>query len=96
MVAVEIQGGAGNLQGHFALSRWIRDQEKYHEAQIDGWIVLQFTLGQMETGYSVALVARAIQARRAVLIEPPPPDVAGSVGDVAPQMATSRQSNKKR
>lgn len=62
-VAVEIQGGVWT-HGHHTRGRgFLDDREKINEAQLCGWIVLEVTPEQMESGEVFALVERALLAR---------------------------------
>jgi len=55
-IAIEIQGGIWmNKSGHNRQGR-LRDNEKCNLAQVEGWIVLQFTPQEFARGDAVPLI----------------------------------------
>lgn len=62
-VALEIQGGVWVSGRHSRGKGQIGDMAKLNEAQILGWIVLQATPQQVESGEALEVVRGAIAAR---------------------------------
>ena len=66
MVAVEIEGGIWNSRGRHVRGRgFTADCEKYAEAALLGWTVMRFTGQQIESGYALDCVERALGLVRA-------------------------------
>lgn len=65
MVAVEIHGGAYTSGRHVTGSGFQKDREKVSLAQVDGWIVLEFTAQDVRDrpAYCIDLVRKAINRR---------------------------------
>lgn len=57
-IAVEVQGF-----GHHRLAKARKDWEKYNEAQLQGWMVGQFSPAQVKRGEASAWVYEAAEAR---------------------------------
>lgn len=63
-VALEIVGGVW-IRGHHSRGKdQIADMEKFNEAQILGWLVLQATPQQVNSGEAFAVVKRALDSRK--------------------------------
>lgn len=62
-VGVEVNGGVWSRGRHTRGKGYINDLEKLNEAQILGWIVLQFTPQQMKTWEAKETIERALEAR---------------------------------
>lgn len=63
-VAVEVNGGVWSKGRHVRGTGYIRDMEKLNEAQVAGWIVLQFTPQQMKTWEAKETIERALAVRK--------------------------------
>lgn len=65
-IAFEYQGGIfmRGKSGHSNAKGAMRDWEKFNEAQLDGWIVLQFGPIETQTGIAMQTIERAIKLRR--------------------------------
>lgn len=64
MVAVEVNGGVWSRGRHTRGAGYINDREKINEAQIQGWVVLEFTPQQMKTWEAKETIERALEMRR--------------------------------
>lgn len=62
-VALEIQGGIWTHGRHTRGRGYLNDREKINEAQLRGWIVLELSPEQLESGEAFALVERALTVR---------------------------------
>ncbi len=64
-IACEYQGGLfmGRRGGHQSVKGTRKDWEKMNEAQICGWIVLQFGPDETRTGSAMLVIERAIKYR---------------------------------
>lgn len=60
-LAVECEGGIWVGGRHVRGKGFERDCEKYSEAAILGWRVLRFTTGQIESGYALDAIERALE-----------------------------------
>lgn len=60
-VAVEIQGGVWTRGRHSRGSGQVGDMEKFNEAQILGYVVLQFTPEQIKKGKAFLIIKRALE-----------------------------------
>lgn len=65
-IGMEYQGGLflSRRGGHQSVKGARRDWEKLNEAQICGWIVLQFGPDETRSGEAMNVIERAIQARQ--------------------------------
>lgn len=61
-VAVEIQGGVGR-SFHFNQKTLHKDSEKFLEANMLGWIVIQVNYWMIERGLEMALIERALERK---------------------------------
>lgn len=59
-VALEVEGGAWTGGRHTRGAGFLKDMEKYNEAQVRGWTVLRCTPGQIQDGSIFPLLARAL------------------------------------
>lgn len=64
-VALESEGGAWVQGAHGRGKHFAADAEKYNEAALAGWLVVRVLSGQLVSTATVALVKRALGARRA-------------------------------
>lgn len=62
-IAVEIQGGVWSRGKHGRGEGIVKDYEKMNAAQTMGFIVLQFTVSQIESGTFAAVVSDALGIR---------------------------------
>ena len=60
-VALEVEGGAFYGHGHRSVGKFLREMEKYNEAQMEGWIVIRCTTRDMENGAVFKLLERVLQ-----------------------------------
>lgn len=66
-VAIEVEGGTGHGGGksrHTTPSGFKKDCEKYGEAAVLGWCLLRFPPDMLRDGSAVAMIGRALKARR--------------------------------
>ncbi|QIN80837.1 hypothetical protein GBA65_15015 [Rubrobacter marinus] len=66
-IAIEVEGGTGHGGGksrHTTPEGFRRDCEKYNLAQSMGWNVQRFPPSMLRDGTAVAMVRRALEARR--------------------------------
>ncbi len=63
LISAEIEGGVwmGKAGRHTSPQGYIADCEKYNEAQMAGWLVLRFTPQQVNSGYALGILERAIK-----------------------------------
>jgi len=61
MLAVELNGAIYTKGRHSTGKGLEGDYEKINEAQIMGWKVLQFSGGQLENGYAISAIKRALE-----------------------------------
>ena len=59
MIGIEAEGGTWTQGRHSRGSGYEKDCEKYSEAAIDGWIVLRFTKGMIQSGKAIEMIERA-------------------------------------
>lgn len=45
-IAIEMEGGIYTGTGHAKTGRYLKDMDKYNDAQLKGWIVLRYAYGQ--------------------------------------------------
>ena len=60
MLAAEVEGGVWVRGRHTRGAGFTADCEKYAEAALLGWTVLRFTREQVESGYALECVERAM------------------------------------
>lgn len=66
MVAAEVHGGTWTRGRHVRGGGFQKDREKMNEAQLLGWLVLEFTDRDVRTGEAVSVIERALKNKRAV------------------------------
>lgn len=59
-LGIECEGGTWARGRHTRGAGYAKDAEKYDEAAILGWRVLRFTRDQIESGYAVGAIERAL------------------------------------
>ena len=64
-IAIEIQGGTRINGVHVQPTGYAADRRKSNEAQLAGWIVLEFTDRHIRSGYAADAVRRALSKRYA-------------------------------
>lgn len=57
-IALEVEGGAWTQGRHTRGSGFVKDMEKYNEAQILGWRILRVTPQALEDGTALSLIER--------------------------------------
>ena len=67
LLAAEIDGGVWVGGRHVSGLGFERDCTKLNEAIVLGWLVLRFTPGQVDAGYAIDCLERAIQTARALM-----------------------------
>lgn len=61
MIAIECEGVVADGKGrHQTAKGYTADCEKYNEATVLGWRVLRFTRKQVESGYAIDVIQRAV------------------------------------
>ncbi len=65
-VAVELEGGVFSNGRHTKGVGYSNDCEKYNQAQIDGWIVLRYTVKHMENPHALVGQIREALLKRGV------------------------------
>lgn len=65
-LAVECEGGTHSGGRHVRGEGFAADAEKYNAAALQGWTVLRFTGAQVESGYAVETIERALALRDGV------------------------------
>ena len=65
-IGIEVHGAIWARGGHTRGSGFIKDREKMNEAQLAGWLVLEFPIPTIENNPfdCVEMIARAIELRR--------------------------------
>ena len=59
-VALEIEGGAFRGHGHRSVGVFLKNIDKYNEAQLAGWVLLRCTTDDIKSGAVFELVKRAL------------------------------------
>jgi very-short-patch-repair endonuclease len=62
-VAAEVHGATYTAGRHTRGAGFGLDREKMNAAQLAGWLVLEFTARHVRTGYAVATIEQALEAR---------------------------------
>lgn len=62
-LAVEVHGGVYARGRHTRGKGFERDREKMNEAQLSGWIVLEFSTGQIKSDACLDQLKRALEGR---------------------------------
>lgn len=64
-ISIEIQGGIFQQKNkaHNTINGRLRDMDKSNLAQVSGWIALQFTPTQFDSGAAVEVINKAIRWR---------------------------------
>lgn len=62
-VAVEFQGGVWtpDQRAHIRASNYVNDRHKINEAQLLGWIVLEFTADMVRDGTAIRQIKQALE-----------------------------------
>jgi very-short-patch-repair endonuclease len=61
---VEVEGGIWTRGAHVRGKHFESDCEKYNQATLDGWRVLRFTAGMIDSGEAVRVIRQAIETER--------------------------------
>jgi len=64
LVLIEVQGGTRGLGRHSREPGYSQDRARANRAQLDGWMVLEFTSGMLDDGSALETVREALEVRR--------------------------------
>lgn len=65
-ISIEIQGGTRSARGgvHLEPGGYRADREKSNWGQLHGWLMLEFTIEHVRSGYAAETTRAALEARR--------------------------------